>query len=172
MAAGRAEQAIPILERAEQQGDSDWQVMSALGSAYDQKGLYQKARAQYRRRFAPIRRTSTVMNNLAMSYALEGNLKKAEAELRAADALPRSRSEPRIRQNLALVVGLQGRFEEATQDRPAGPAARAGAGEHGLSEEDAVAAEHLAADQRQPGLKGGGAPVHGALSLGEALPLR
>ena len=32
-----------------------------------------------------------------------------------ADALPRSRSEPRIRQNLALVVGLQGRFDEATK---------------------------------------------------------
>jgi Flp pilus assembly protein TadD len=49
-----------------------------------------------------------------MSYALEGNLKQAEAELRKADAMPRSKTEPRIRQNLALVVGLQGRFEEAT----------------------------------------------------------
>jgi len=49
-----------------------------------------------------------------MSFALEGNLKQAEATLRQADALPRSKSEPRIRQNLALVVGLQGRFEEAS----------------------------------------------------------
>ena len=50
-----------------------------------------------------------------MSFALEGNLKQAEASFRQADALPRSRSEPRIRQNLALVVGLQGRFDEASK---------------------------------------------------------
>ena len=29
--------------------------------------------------------------------------------------MPAGKSEPRIRQNLALVVGLQGRFEEARQ---------------------------------------------------------
>ena len=57
----------------------------------------------------------SVLNNLGMSYALEGNLKQAEATLRQADAMPRSKSEPRIRQNLALVVGLQGRFDEASK---------------------------------------------------------
>jgi Flp pilus assembly protein TadD len=49
-----------------------------------------------------------------MSYALQGDLKEAEKTLRMADALPKAASEPRIRQNLALVVGLQGRFEEAS----------------------------------------------------------
>lgn len=115
VAAGKAEQAIPILEGAEQQGETDWRVMSALGTAYDQQGQYQKARQQYARALATDPQNPTVMNNLAMSYALEGNLKEAEKELRAADALPRSKSEPRIRQNLALVVGLQGRFDEATK---------------------------------------------------------
>jgi Flp pilus assembly protein TadD len=115
MMAGKLEQAIPLLESAEKMGDSDWRVMSALGSAYDQKGLYPKAREQYAKALAADPQNLAVMNNLAMSYALEGNLKQAEAELRAADALPRSRSEPRIRQNLALVVGLQGRFDEATK---------------------------------------------------------
>ena len=42
------------------------------------------------------------------------DLKQAEDTLRKADALPRSKAEPRIRQNLALVVGLQGRFDEAS----------------------------------------------------------
>jgi Flp pilus assembly protein TadD len=115
MMAGKLEQAIPLLESAEKMGDSDWRVMSALGSAYDQKGLYPKAREQYAKALAADPQNLAVMNNLAMSYALEGNLKQAETELRAADALPRSRSEPRIRQNLALVVGLQGRFDEATK---------------------------------------------------------
>ncbi len=115
VAAGSAEKAIPILEGAEQQGETDWRVRSALGTAYDQQGLYQKAREQYQKVLAADPQNLTVMNNLAMSYALEGNLKQAEAELRAADALPRSKSEPRIRQNLALVVGLEGRFDEATK---------------------------------------------------------
>lgn len=122
MMAGQTEQAIPVLERAEQNGDTDWRVMSALGSAYDQKGLYAKAREQYAKALAADPQNLAVMNNLAMSYALEGKLKEAEAELRKADAMPRSKSEPRIRQNLALVVGLQGRFDEAStlaqQDLP------------------------------------------------------
>ena len=115
VAAGKAGQAIPVLESAEQKGDTDWRVMSALGTAYDQRGLYPEAREQYSRALRADPQNLTVMNNLAMSYALEGNLKKAETELRAADALPNSRNEPRIRQNLALVVGLQGRFDEATK---------------------------------------------------------
>lgn len=115
VAAGKTEEAIPVLEGAEQQGDADWRVMSALGTAYDQKGLYPKAREQYAKALTADPQNLVVMNNLAMSYALEGNLKEAEKELRAADALPRSKSEPRIRQNLALVVGLEGRFDEATK---------------------------------------------------------
>lgn len=114
VATGKPEAAIPILEGAERNGETDWRVMSALGTAYDQTGLYQKAREQYARALAADPKNLVVMNNLAMSYALEGNLKQAEKELRAADALPGSASEPRIRQNLALVVGLQGRFDEAS----------------------------------------------------------
>jgi Flp pilus assembly protein TadD len=46
-----------------------------------------------------------------MSYVLTGELPKAEALLRQAIALPGADS--RVRQNLALVVGLEGRFDEA-----------------------------------------------------------
>lgn len=115
LAAGRSDDAIPVLERADASGTKDWRVHSALGSAYDQKGLYQKARQQYDKALAIAPQNLGVLNNLGMSYALEGNLKQAEATLRQADSLPSSKSEPRIRQNLALVVGLQGRFEEASK---------------------------------------------------------
>lgn len=115
MTAGKAEQAIPVLEAAEKAGETDWRIASALGSAYDQQGMYAKAREQYQTALAADPQNLTVMNNLAMSYALEGNLKQAEAELRSADAQPRAKTVPRIRQNLALVVGLQGRFDEATK---------------------------------------------------------
>jgi Flp pilus assembly protein TadD len=51
------------------------------------------------------------MSNLGMSYLLTGELAEAERVLRQAAALPNADS--RVRQNLALVVGLEGRFAEA-----------------------------------------------------------
>jgi Flp pilus assembly protein TadD len=52
-----------------------------------------------------------VLSNLGLSYALSKKLPEAEATLRKAAAQPGA--EPKVRQNLALVVGLQGRFQEA-----------------------------------------------------------
>ena len=52
-----------------------------------------------------------VLSNLGLSYALAKDLKNAEVTLRRAAAFPGA--DPRVRQNLALVVGLQGRFTEA-----------------------------------------------------------
>ena len=115
VSSGQSVQAIPVLEAAARAPDADWRVHSALGSAYDQQGVYDKARIHYKLALESDRGNLTVLNNLGMSYALEGNLKQAEVNFRQADALPRSRSEPRIRQNLALVVGLQGRFDEASK---------------------------------------------------------
>jgi len=115
VAAGRSAAAVPVLEGAAAAPDADWRLYSALGTAYDQQGLFQKAREQYQKALSTDASNLSVLNNLGMSYALEGNLKEAETTLRRADATPRSRAEPQIRQNLALVVGLQGRFEEASK---------------------------------------------------------
>ncbi len=115
LTAGRHSEAVPVLEAAAADPSADWRVHSALGTAYDQQGLYDRARASYQQALAKEPDNLAVLNNLGMSFALQGNLKEAEATLRKADAMPRSRTEPRIRQNLALVVGLQGRFEEASQ---------------------------------------------------------
>lgn len=115
LSAGRASDAIPVLERAIAASGKDWRLYSALGTAYDQQGLFEKGRDQYNKALLADPNNLVVLNNLGMSYALEGNLGQAEATLRKADALPRSRTEPRIRQNLALVVGLQGRFDEASK---------------------------------------------------------
>jgi Flp pilus assembly protein TadD len=57
---------------------------------------------------------SSVLSNLGLSYALSRDLPQAEATLRRA-AAGSKRVDPRVRQNLALVVGLQGRFAEAEQ---------------------------------------------------------
>ena len=53
----------------------------------------------------------TILSNLGMSYVLEGDLQTAETYMRSAAEQPGADS--RVRQNLALVVGLQGRFEDA-----------------------------------------------------------
>ena len=50
-----------------------------------------------------------------MSYALQGKLPEAEKMLRSALNQPGSAAMPQIRQNLSLVVGLQGRLDEAKQ---------------------------------------------------------
>ncbi len=53
----------------------------------------------------------SVLSNLGLSYVLSRDLPKAEETLRRAYAS--GRADPRVRQNLGLVVGLQGRFAEA-----------------------------------------------------------
>ncbi len=113
--AGQPDQAQPVLGQAIAAGSSDWKVYSAMGSALDQQSKYSEARDYYERALKLSPGNPAVMNNLGMSFALEGNLKQAEQTLREASNLPTGKTEPRLRQNLALVIGLQGRFDEARQ---------------------------------------------------------
>lgn len=110
---GRAADGERTLRRLVDGGKADWRVHSALGSALDQQGKFTEARQQYAVALQAGARKLTVLNNIGMSYMLEGDLKAAEATLREASSLPEGDAEPRVRQNLALAVGLQGRFEEA-----------------------------------------------------------
>jgi Flp pilus assembly protein TadD len=122
-AAGRGEDAIGVLRQVAESGKADWKVHSALGMAYDQQGEFTDARASYQAALAAKPGDVSVLNNLGMSYALEGNLPEAEKTLRQAAAQTRGADAARLRQNLALVVGLQGRFDEAkaiiSKDLPA-----------------------------------------------------
>ncbi len=115
LANGQAAEAVPVLLALTNRPTPDWRNFSALGSAYDQQSKYPEARDAYKKALTLQPNQISVLNNLGMSYALEGNLKQSETTLRTAIALPLAKSEPRIRQNLALVVGLQGRFDEAKQ---------------------------------------------------------
>ncbi len=54
-----------------------------------------------------------MINNLALSSALDGKATEAETLLKKASA--DGHDDKRIRQNLALVLGLQGKFDEARQ---------------------------------------------------------
>jgi Flp pilus assembly protein TadD len=113
MAAGDPEGAEEILNRAVLLNPQDVQGLSALGAVLDQQTKHSEAREKYTAALAIAPNDMGVVNNLAMSYALQGKLPEAEATLRKAITHPNGRNMPRIRQNLALVVGLSGRFDEA-----------------------------------------------------------
>lgn len=119
---GRPGEAISMLTRAASLPGADWKTHSALGSALDQQGQYEQARAEYQKALALSPNELSVQNNLGMSYALQGKLAEAEKILRLAAGNDNADKQPRIRQNLALVIGLQGRYDEArtiaSQDLP------------------------------------------------------
>lgn len=122
LAMGEGASAEGILSRAVQLNAGGWQTHSALGTALDQQARHAEARQHYEQALAMRPGELSVMNNMAMSFALQGKLPEAEKILREALNAPGGKTMPRIRQNLALVVGLQGRFEEsqriASEDLP------------------------------------------------------
>jgi Flp pilus assembly protein TadD len=123
LAMGQGQMALDLLQRSATLNPQNWQARSAYGAALDQSTRHAEAREQYQAALALKPGELAVINNLAMSYALQGKLPEAEKTLREAMAMPGSKALPRIRQNLALVVGLQGRLDEsqqiASEDLPA-----------------------------------------------------
>jgi Flp pilus assembly protein TadD len=119
---GETSLATEMLQRAVALNPQDWQSLSALGTALDQQTRHPEAREKYQAALALKPGDLSISNNIAMSFALQGKLSEAERLLREALAAPGAAAVPRLRQNLALVVGLQGRFDEskqiASQDLP------------------------------------------------------
>ena len=113
-AAGHFEEALQVIAQAHTPARPNWRLLSAQGTILDQLGRHQEARSAYTSALRIVPDEPTVLSNLGMSYVLQGNLTEAERTLRQALATGR-RTDPRVRGNLALVVGLQGRFDEAMQ---------------------------------------------------------
>jgi Flp pilus assembly protein TadD len=90
----------------------DWRVVSARGTVLAKEGKFAEAIEFYERALTLSQDQTSVMNNLAMAYAGNGDAAKAEAMLRQAEAKGGS---AKTRQNLALVLGLQGKFDESKQ---------------------------------------------------------
>ena len=89
----------------------DWRILSVQGTALDQMGRHEEARRYYASALQIAPDEPSVLSNLGLSYVLSKELPKAEETLRRAQAT--GRADARVRQNLALAVGLQGRFTEA-----------------------------------------------------------
>ena len=109
--AGDFKRAMEILERAHSPDQPDWRILSVQGAVMDQMGRHADAQRYYASALKIVPDEPSVLSNLGLSYALSKNLGRAEETLRRAAA--RGGADRRVRQNLALVVGLQGRFQEA-----------------------------------------------------------
>ena len=108
---GNYKQALDVLNRAHTPDQPDWRILSVQGAVLDQMGRHEEAQRYYATALRIVPDEPSVLSNLGLSYALSKDLVRAESTLRQAAA--QSRVDPRVRQNLALVVGLQGRFAEA-----------------------------------------------------------
>lgn len=109
--AGRLEEAMNVLPRAHTPERPDWRIYSAQGVIADKMGEHQKAQEFYHNALQIAPDQASIMSNLGFSYALAKRLPDAEATLRRAVEMPGADS--RVRQNLVLVLGLQGKFSEA-----------------------------------------------------------
>ena len=108
---GEYEQALEVLDRAHTPELPDWHILSAQGAVLDQMGRHEEAQRHYLTALKIVPDEPSVLSNLGLSYALSKDLKNAELTLQRAAA--HQPVDPRVRQNLALVIGLQGRFPEA-----------------------------------------------------------
>jgi Flp pilus assembly protein TadD len=119
------EAAIPNLQKAIALNPRDPLVLNALGIVYDRLEAPAYAAKAYQAALALAPNDAATLSNYGLSIAMGGDLPRGEAMLRKAVQDPLAPKQ--TRQNLALVVGLQGRFDEseqlATRDVPADIAA-------------------------------------------------
>jgi Flp pilus assembly protein TadD len=108
---GNFQQAFDVLTRAHTPANPDWRILSVQGTVLDQLGKHEEARRYYASALKIVPEEPSVLSNLGLSYVLSRDLPQAEETLRRAYAS--TRADARVRQNLGLVVGLQGRFAEA-----------------------------------------------------------
>ena len=109
--AGRYKEADEVLGRAHSPERPDWRILSAQGAVADQIGDHALAQRYYDSALKIAPGEPTVLSNLGLSHALSKRLPEAEQALREAHAHPNA--DPRVRQNLALILGLQGKFQDA-----------------------------------------------------------
>jgi Flp pilus assembly protein TadD len=89
----------------------NWSILSAQGSVADQVGDHGQAQNYYKAAIRMRPDEPSIMSNLGLSYALSKQLPQAEETLR--DAANNPKADMRVRQNLALVLALEGKFGEA-----------------------------------------------------------
>jgi len=100
-----------VLGQAHSPEDPDWHILSAQGAVLDQMGRFEEARQYYTNALTIAPDEPSVLSNLGLSYLLSKDLPKAEETLRRAHS--RNEKDARVRMNLAVVLGLEGKLPEA-----------------------------------------------------------
>ena len=108
---GQLAKAEKLLTRARDEYEPDWRVHSALGATLSARGNQQAAQLELSKALKLAPDHPSILNNLALSYALDGNHDQAEALLRR--AAHDGKSKVKTKQNLALILGLNGNVKEA-----------------------------------------------------------
>jgi len=111
LAGDRLGLAVRTLRLAAEAAPADWEPLSALGVALDYQHNYPEAQQVYARALALSPDNPVLLNNLGLSEAEAGNLKKAAATL--AKAVDQPKATAQVRQNLALIKALSGDTEAA-----------------------------------------------------------
>jgi Flp pilus assembly protein TadD len=111
IARGQGFYAVDPLQRAAAAAPRDWRAQSLLGVALEQVSRHDEARQAWAKALSLSPDNPTVLSNMAMAYASAGDPVQAESLLRKAVAQPSATLQ--TRENLALVLGLQGKAVEA-----------------------------------------------------------
>lgn len=109
--AGRLREAADVLTRAHAPERPNWSILNAQGSVADQLGDHVRAQEYYSAALKIAPNEPSILSNLGLSYAMAKRLPQAEQHLRQAAQSPAA--DMRVRQNLSLVLALQGKFTEA-----------------------------------------------------------
>ncbi len=113
IARGQAFYGIDALEQARDLTPQDWRPLSLLGVAYQQVRRPADAQNAWALALRLSPENPAVLSNMAMALASTGDAAGAEPLLRRAVTQPGATLQ--MRQNLALVLGLNGRQDEAEQ---------------------------------------------------------
>jgi Flp pilus assembly protein TadD len=108
---GQISVAQKLLASADDPTNPDWRVISARGAVLAKLGRHKQSIAFFERARNLAPDHPSVLNNLALAYIADGRPSVAEPLLRTAVASKGAR--PKIRQNLVLALGLQGKYDEA-----------------------------------------------------------
>lgn len=107
---GRFDQSLTVLDNVIRPDSPDWNALLVKGATLDQLGRNAEARKLYTQALTIAPGEASIEANMGLSYAMTNELPAAEQHLRRAVQMRGATSQ--IRQNLALIVGLQGRFDE------------------------------------------------------------
>jgi Flp pilus assembly protein TadD len=111
VAQGQGFYAIAPAEHVRRLQPKDWRPVSLLGIAYAQVKRHDDAMTAWSQALELSPDNPAVLSNMAMELAAQGDAPQAETLLRRAAAQPNASLQ--VRQDLTLVLGLQGKLAEA-----------------------------------------------------------